>query len=178
MSKNYMGIQSGPATYKRPDEVVDRITPAWKLFILAHLGVPEVRIEDWSLTVDGLVDNPTVFEFTAIKDNIEKITIETVLKCSGSPRKPTTPTRQVANVVWGGALLPDVLGRVGTRDDAAFFSLSTDRFGEFRCENGFSDCWECGQLESQIDVDRSFRSSLATALTSSICSKFNQNLDF
>lgn len=131
MSKNHMGIQSGPATYRRPDDVVEPITPASKLFILAHLGVPEVKIEDWSVTVDGLVDEPTVFDFPAIKDDFEKFTIEAVLKCSGSPRKPTTPTRQVANVVWGGARLSDVLHRVGLRDNAAFlWSFGMDR-GEF-----------------------------------------------
>lgn len=131
MSKNYMGILSGPPTYKRPDEVVDPITPASKLFIIAHLGVPKVSIEDWSLTVDGLVHNPTVFDFDAIKDDFEKVTIESVLKCSGSPRTPTTPTRQVANVVWGGALLSDVLRRVGIHGDAAFlWSFGLDH-GEF-----------------------------------------------
>jgi DMSO/TMAO reductase YedYZ molybdopterin-dependent catalytic subunit len=81
--------------------------------------------------VDGLVDHPTVFDIAAIKDDFEKATIEAVLKCSGSPHKPTIPTRQVANVVWGGALLSDVLGRVGTRDEAAFlWSFGLDR-GEF-----------------------------------------------
>jgi DMSO/TMAO reductase YedYZ molybdopterin-dependent catalytic subunit len=34
------------------------LTPAAELFVLAHLGLPEIQVENWSLRIDGLVDTP------------------------------------------------------------------------------------------------------------------------
>lgn len=49
-----------------------------------------------------------------------KRTVETVHKCAGNPVDPTTPTRQVANVVWGGIDIRDLMKEVGVRDGASY----------------------------------------------------------
>ena len=44
--KQKMKIEGLVADYKlKPDELVDAVTPASDLFVLAHLGVPDIGVE-------------------------------------------------------------------------------------------------------------------------------------
>jgi len=131
MSKIKTKLERGPSTYKRPDQRVESITPTSELFVLAHLGFPDFDVEDWTLTVDGLVDNPAVFDLAALQNGFDKRTIEAVLKCSGNPLKPTSPTRQVANVKWSGFFLSDVLNTVGIQLNATYLWAYGLDHGEF-----------------------------------------------
>jgi hypothetical protein len=38
-----------------PHELTQRITPQSDLFVLAHMGVPRINIENWTLSVTELV---------------------------------------------------------------------------------------------------------------------------
>jgi DMSO/TMAO reductase YedYZ molybdopterin-dependent catalytic subunit len=39
----------------KPHELTSPITPMQGLFVLAHLGIPHVDLNTWTLTIDGLV---------------------------------------------------------------------------------------------------------------------------
>lgn len=105
----------------RPDQMVNRITSVFDLFVLAHVGIPDIETaEDWSLTIDGLVNSSINVDFTSLRRDFDKTVIEAVHKCAGNPRKPTVPTRQVANVRWGGVLLEDLLKSVDIQPEAQY----------------------------------------------------------
>lgn len=100
-----------------PSAMTERVTPTEDLFVLAHFGIPDVRVDDWTLNVEGLVDNPHTFTFDALS-RFQKRKVDTVHQCSGSPIDPTKPTRRIANVQWAGADLADILSEAGLQKDA------------------------------------------------------------
>lgn len=103
----------------KPHQLVERVTPQEKLFVLAPLGAPEVDLDGWRLTIDGLVDRPAVLSFSDLLE-IPKRRIEAFHQCAGDPRQWDLPTRRITNVVWGGVDLADLLKRTGVKPEARF----------------------------------------------------------
>lgn len=122
MSKIDMKIDRTYGEYPlRPDQMADPITPVSDLFVIAHVGVPDIKSdENWSLSIDGYVESHAVLDIASLRSDFDKTIIEAVHKCAGSPRKPTVPTRQVANVRWGGVLLKDVLNALDILPEAQY----------------------------------------------------------
>ncbi|NNE83852.1 MAG: molybdopterin-dependent oxidoreductase [Alphaproteobacteria bacterium] len=100
-----------------PSAMTDRLTSAADLFVLAHMGIPRIGVQDWSLTIDGLVDRPLKLSFNELLQRPKHI-VETVHQCAGSPMNPTVPTRRIANVRWAGADLAELLGEAGVNPSA------------------------------------------------------------
>jgi len=116
--KPAMSIEGLIREYKlEPHHMTARLTPATDLFVLAHLGIPEVTKEDWRLVIDGLVDNPLEIGFEELL-RCPKRVVETVHQCAGSPMNPTAPTRQIANVKWAGVDLRDLFSEAGVHSNA------------------------------------------------------------
>jgi DMSO/TMAO reductase YedYZ molybdopterin-dependent catalytic subunit len=105
-----------------PHETRDAVTATEDLFVLAHLGIPRVDPDLWSLTVDGLVSRPLTLSLDDLKTH-PKLVVEAVHQCCGSPMEPTVPTRRVANVRWGGTDLGALLDEANV-DPAACFLWS------------------------------------------------------
>jgi hypothetical protein len=42
----------------------ERFTPAQDIFVLCHLGIPQLETDSWSLTIDGLVARPLRLGFS------------------------------------------------------------------------------------------------------------------
>jgi DMSO/TMAO reductase YedYZ molybdopterin-dependent catalytic subunit len=103
----------------RPHHLVHELTPASDVFVLAPLGVPKVDVATWRLSVTGMVERPRVFSFDDIL-KFPKRELRAFHQCAGDPRRPTLPTRRIANVVWGGIELAAVLDLVGVMPDASF----------------------------------------------------------
>ena len=101
----------------KPAQMTQRVTATEDVFVLAHLGIPEVSVENWSLSIDGLVDTRLNFALEQLVAR-PRCVVEGVHKCAGSPLHPTRPTRQVANVEWAGADLRDLLTEAGVGPDA------------------------------------------------------------
>ena len=104
--------------------------------MLAHLGVPRVEPERWSLFIDGLVDRTRVFDLKALKA-LPKRTIEAVHQCCGNPLEPTVPARRVSNVRWGGVDLAVLLDDIGIYPRARFvwsYGLDGGDFAGTSCE--------------------------------------------
>ena len=96
-------------------ETTDYITPSDRLFVLAHLGVPEIEKADWKLDIAGLVTTPLSLHYDQL-GRYSKRTISTIHQCAGNPLKPTFPTRTIANVDWEGVLLRDILIDAGVQE--------------------------------------------------------------
>ncbi len=92
----------------RPDQMSAAITPTSDVIVLCHLGVPQLTVPDWSLEIDGLVERPVRLTFADLA-RYPIVSVEAVHQCAGSPLQPRVPTRRVANVVWAGVRLADVL---------------------------------------------------------------------
>jgi sulfane dehydrogenase subunit SoxC len=94
-----------------PVHLSRRLTRTEDLFVLAHMSVPNVHENDWSLEICGLVDRPAAISFDQLLDYPRR-TIEAVHECAGNPFEPSEPARQVANVKWGGVDLKDLFNGV------------------------------------------------------------------
>src|SRR5262249_36022951 len=103
----------------RPQQLVERITPREKIFVLAPLGAPEVDLNKWRLTIDGLVERPLVFDFDDII-RMPKRKVEAFHQCAGDPRAWDVPTRRITNVMWGGVDLAALLRVAGVKPQARF----------------------------------------------------------
>jgi sulfane dehydrogenase subunit SoxC len=113
-----------PARYTRrimlePHQAIEAVTPQRDLFVLAHLGIPRVDAAGWRLEIAGLVERPV----TLTLDDIRRLPVrqvETFHQCAGAPRRPDLAARRIANVVWSGADLADLLRTCGVQADARF----------------------------------------------------------
>jgi sulfane dehydrogenase subunit SoxC len=114
----------------QPHQMIEPVTPADAMFVLAHLGVPRVDPATWRLTIDGLVDKPATFDLATLKTR-PKTTIEAVHNCCGNPMAPTVPTRRVVNVRWGGVDLAELLAECGVAPRAKFLWSHGLDGGEF-----------------------------------------------
>lgn len=94
----------------QPHQLTDRVTPSRDLFVLAHLGVPQVDAARWTLSVEGLLRHPMRLDLTQLLA-LPKREVEAVHQCCGNPLEPFVPTRRVSNVRWGGADLAALLSR-------------------------------------------------------------------
>jgi DMSO/TMAO reductase YedYZ molybdopterin-dependent catalytic subunit len=105
------------ATYRsvprKISQLTSFVTPEPDMFVLAHLGIPSLPREDWSLSVTGMTATPLVLRFDDLA-SFQDHRITAFHKCAGNPMKPAEPTPdRVSNVVWRGIRLRDVLTRAG-----------------------------------------------------------------
>lgn len=95
------------------------VTPNEQLFVLAHFGVPRIRLEDWRLEIAGKVRRPCALDFDALK-RFRKYDVESFLKCAGFPDNATINTHNASNAIWSGADLGEVLDHVGVDPKTSF----------------------------------------------------------
>jgi sulfane dehydrogenase subunit SoxC len=131
-----------PARYTRrmvrePHQTVERVTPQRDLFVLAHLGIPRVDAKEWRLEIAGLVERAATLTLEEIR-RLPEQRVESFHQCAGAPRRPDLAVRRIANVVWSGVNLADLLRTCGIRPDARFvWAYGLDR-GDY---DGLSAKW-------------------------------------
>ena len=103
----------------RPEQLVEDVTSNDGVFTLCHLGVARVDAREWRLRIDGMVDSPLTFGFEELRA-LERVEIESVHQCQGSPLDPNTPTRRICNVRWAGVRLARLLALARPRAAARF----------------------------------------------------------
>jgi len=131
-----------PSTTTRILTPVSKLTSFTTLtedvFVIAHMGIARVDAEPWRLIVDGLVDRELVLTYDELRA-LPSRTVTSFLECYGNPVEPDVPTRRVANVVWRGVALRDVLERAGVSarathvwlegaDSGTFANVHSDRY--------------------------------------------------
>ena len=96
-----------------PHQLTDEVTKLDDVFTLCHLGVARLEAEHWRLRIDGLVDTPLSLSLSDLQD-FNRVEVESIHQCQGSPLDPNTPTRRISNVRWSGVRLSEVLSRAGS----------------------------------------------------------------
>jgi len=114
----------------RPVHLREAISDADSLFVLAHLGIPSVEVDDWSLEICGLVKRRLTLSFDDLMSYPQQ-TVEAFHECAGNPLDPTQPTRVVANVVWHGVDVRLLLGEAGVEPSATHLWAYGLDYGEF-----------------------------------------------
>ena len=113
-----------------PHRMRERLTPTQDLFVLCHLGVPQLETDSWSLTIDGLVARPLCLRFSDLTA-YPKSTITSFHQCCGNPLRPLEPTRRVSNLRWGGARLSDIIRDCKPAPEAKYLWSYGADYGEF-----------------------------------------------
>jgi DMSO/TMAO reductase YedYZ molybdopterin-dependent catalytic subunit len=115
-------------------ELTDYGTSTAKLFFVYHMGIPKIDPISWRLVVTGSVERETILSLADIS-KLPQVEVTAFHECAGSPFRPTEPVRRVANVVWRGARVRDVLAQTGLKHEARYlWSYGADH-GDF---NGVS----------------------------------------
>ncbi len=124
-------IISGPhGEYKQPRDLADRVTATQDVFVISHMGVADVEKINWRLQIAGLVDKELSITFEDLR-RFSKRTLESIHKCAGNPREPTIPTRQIANVRWGGVDVRELIDGLGVHIDASHLWAYGLEYGSF-----------------------------------------------
>ena len=106
------------------------ITETEPLFVLAHVGVPRVEAREWSLEICGLVDRPLSLTLDDLMRYPQR-DVESIHKCAGNPFDASVATRQIANVIWRGVDIRQLLAEAGAKPSAThLWSYGLD-YGEF-----------------------------------------------
>jgi DMSO/TMAO reductase YedYZ molybdopterin-dependent catalytic subunit len=125
----------------RPHQLVDPLTRTADLFVLAHLGVPRVDAATWSMAVDGLARKPLMLDLAGLR-RYPRRTVTSFHECAGNPLTPEVPRRRIANVVWAGADLRDVLEDADPDPSAAYvwsYGLDGGTFAGVRADRYLKD---------------------------------------
>lgn len=121
----------------RPHELRNRLTRVEDTIVLCHLGVPRIDLNQWSLTIDDMVERPRILSFDDLL-RYPKFEMTGIHQCCGNPLKPFEPTRPYNEYS---------LGRRVARRCACRFSVKADdgvRRVEVRADNG---SWCDAELE-------------------------------
>ena len=105
------------------DGFTDWITPIDRFFVRCHTYTPQVNLNEWSLKIDGVVEQPMTLTMDDLK-KLPRVELVGVLECAGnggSFYQPHVPGAQwafgsVGNGRWAGVRLRDVLQRAGIKE--------------------------------------------------------------
>jgi DMSO/TMAO reductase YedYZ molybdopterin-dependent catalytic subunit len=101
------------------------ITPREEFYVRCHFPIPALKLEDWSLVIDGAVNTPLELRYDDLRA-MDQHTITATLECAGNSRSTLEPKVSgipwgpgaVGNASWTGVSLSDILGRAGVHADA------------------------------------------------------------
>ncbi len=104
----------------------DWITPEEHFFVRCHHYTPDVKLPEWSLKIDGVVDHALTLSLDDLK-KLPRFSHVAVLECAGNGRsfyQPHLPGMQwkyggVANGKWTGVRLGEVLKQAGLGGSAS-----------------------------------------------------------
>jgi DMSO/TMAO reductase YedYZ molybdopterin-dependent catalytic subunit len=100
------------------------ITPNELFYVRNHFEYPQIDINTWNLTIEGLVDRPIKFTYADLK-SMNMVTLAATLECAGNKRSLFEKKAQgnqfglgaISHAVWGGVRLNDVLYQAGVSPD-------------------------------------------------------------
>jgi DMSO/TMAO reductase YedYZ molybdopterin-dependent catalytic subunit len=104
----------------------DFVTRTEDVHVIAHLGVARVDRGQWRLRIDGLVEWSLLFDLDELLQ-LPSRELTAVFECYGNPLEPHVPARSVANVVWRGVPLAQLLALAGARSGERGLSASRAR---------------------------------------------------
>ena len=112
-----------------PHNLDDDVTPTARHFIRNN-GIPpeDMNPDNWTLTIDGLVNNTLKLSIAALKSKFEVVTRKICIECGGNGRSFFDPKAKgnqwtlgaVACAEWTGVRLVDVLKAAGVKKEAIY----------------------------------------------------------
>jgi len=123
-------LNDRPVNAETPAHLLDdAITPTARHFIRNN-GIPPESVDPaaWTLTVDGLVDNPMSMSIDELKAQFEPVTMALVIECGDNGRFAFNPPAKgnqwtygaVGCANWTGVRLKDVLNKAGVKSDVIY----------------------------------------------------------
>ena len=123
-------LNDRPVNAETPPELLDDpITPTDRHFIRNNGALPDnMSAEGWTLTVDGLVDNPMELSIDDLRSQFEVVTMALTIECGGNGRAFFDPPASgnqwtygaVACSEWTGVRLKDVLEAAGVQSGVVY----------------------------------------------------------
>ncbi|MEM8839435.1 MAG: sulfite oxidase [Pseudomonadota bacterium] len=123
-------LNDRPVNAETPPEFLDDpITPTSRHFVRNNGLLPDdTDAASWTLTVDGLVNNPMSLSIADLKDQFEIVTMALALECGGNGRAFFDPPARgnqwtygaIGCSRWTGVRLKDVLEKAGIQDGAVY----------------------------------------------------------
>jgi len=124
----------------------DAITPNDAFFVRWHSPkiVTHTEIEDYRITIKGLVENRLDISLKSLKNDYKQVELTAVLQCGGNSRsafKPTTNGIQWGSgamgcASWKGVRLKDVLDKAGLSKDARWINFNgSDKSAFYKAPN-------------------------------------------
>jgi DMSO/TMAO reductase YedYZ molybdopterin-dependent catalytic subunit len=118
-------LNDRPVNAETPPHLLDdAITPTSRHFIRNN-GLPPENMDaaGWTLTVDGVVDNPMEISIDQLKEQFDVVTMALVVECGGNGRAFFDPPASgnqwtygaVGCAEWTGVRLKDVLAAAGVQ---------------------------------------------------------------
>lgn len=115
------------------------ITPIGKHFVRNHNSVPEIDLDEYTLTICGEGMQDTVFSLEDLKTKFEAVDVTTVIQCNGNRREdfhyidgktpafgpPHWVAGAIGNCTWTGVRLRDLMRAAGMDVDG--ISLRTKK---------------------------------------------------
>ena len=106
-------------------------TPISGFFIRSHAEVPRVDESNWTIVVDGLVENEVTFTLSELRA-MEQKSLHAVLECAGNgraliaPRAAGVPWKMgaVGNAEWSGVPLNGLLKKAKPKARAKFLTIT------------------------------------------------------
>src|SRR6267143_3830719 len=124
---------ASPTDFETPVQLLDKswLTPNDLHYVRSHLPTPNIQLSNWSLTVEGEVNqslNLTMKDIHAFKETNRTVTLE----CSGNGRAYADPPvagvqwekGAVGTARWTGVLLRDVLAKAKLKATAMHVILN------------------------------------------------------
>ena len=123
-------LNDRPLNAETPPHLLDdAITPTNRHFIRNN-GIPpeDVSVENWTLTIDGLVDNPMTLSIADLKSKFKTHEMALTIECGGNGRAAFDPPAKgnqwtlgaVACSKWTGVKLKDVLEAAGVKENVIY----------------------------------------------------------
>ncbi|MEX2314599.1 MAG: molybdopterin-dependent oxidoreductase, partial [Thermomicrobiales bacterium] len=116
-----------PVVISIPAEVVPAITPNETFYVVSKNFVdPTLDADDWSLTIDGLVDTPLTITYTDIVQ-LPAVSEYVTLECISNP----VGGKQISSTLWTGVPLATLLSTAGVQTAATTVAFtSADNYVE------------------------------------------------
>jgi sulfite oxidase len=142
-------------------------TPTSAFYVRAHAPVPEIQVDEYRLTVNGLVSKTLTLTLNDLKQRYPKTTVMATLQCAGNRRTEMAEvapmpgesvmwgTEAISNATWSGVALRDILAEAGVQNGTAHVAfVSYDQV-----EKG-SETFGYG---GSIPIDKALRSEVLLA---------------
>lgn len=104
------------------------ITPNDRFYVRSHAPVPKIDVENFRLSVEGLVDKPFEISLAQLQSEFKKQTVLATMTCAGNRRSEHSLVKEISgvpwqagaigNAEWAGARLSDLLTRAGIQEGA------------------------------------------------------------